>query len=108
MALGSRTFAALCGRASDVGVFGVVSVADSPPQAGVEFRLGKDYLLGMNGFDRVESHREVTRILDINDQFRPSMRCNLTNGAKSVLAVCKKDLESFLDLFAHNNLSEPD
>jgi hypothetical protein len=46
----------------------------------------------MNGFDGVERHHEITRVLDVDHQLRPPVRRHLPDGAEFLAAVRYKGL----------------
>jgi len=63
--------------ASDSRVLDVVRMTDRLPQAVIELVAIDDDLLRMHGFDGAERDREITGVLDVDDQFR-YLPCGLT------------------------------
>jgi hypothetical protein len=55
----------------------------------------------MDGFDGLERHDEVPRILDVDHQFGPPVRGHLTHRAEHLTAVGSKYLISYRNLFSH-------
>ena len=88
--------------ASGAGFFLVVRMTNRPAKASVELRAIQDHFFRMHRLDRVQRHRELTCVLDIDHQMRMILRSDLPNCAKFLAAIGNESLESHFNFFLHD------
>src|SRR5947209_5616257 len=92
-----------CGSVSEAGLFGIVRVADRVAKPLVELRAVQHHLLRMHRLNRGHRDREVTGILDIDNNLGPSIRRDDAHSAELLASVGSKRLESNFDFFLHGS-----
>jgi len=56
----------------------------------------------MDSLDCIKRHDKVPRILDVDHQLRPAVRCDLTHRAEHLATVSNKHLISYCDCVSHD------
>jgi hypothetical protein len=90
---------------SCAGLFRVVRVADSVTEPAIQLRAVQDDFFEMHRFDSFDRDRELSGVLDVEYQFRPTAGRNLTHRAEFLATVRDKCLKSNFDFFLHDAIS---
>jgi len=85
---------------SSAGLLIVMRMADRFPQTPIKFAAVQDHFLRMHRLNRVERHRKVAGILDIDNEFFPR---NLPHSANLFAPVSSERLKSNFNFFLHRN-----
>src|ERR1700674_722605 len=82
-------------------------MADRLTETTIKLCAVQDHLFRMHRFDRVERDRKVTCVLDVDNKFRPAVRCYLADRTEFLATVGNERLESYFDLLWHDLLPLP-
>ena len=75
-------------------------MADRLSQTPIEFAAVEDHFLRMHRLNRVERHRKVAGILDVDHKF---LRRNLPHRAKLLATIRSERLKPYFNFFLHCN-----
>lgn len=87
---------------SGAGLFSIMGVADRATQPMIEFGAVQDDLFRMHRFDGVDRDREITGVLDVDNEFRPATWCNLPHGAELLATIGSEGLKTDFNFFLHD------
>jgi hypothetical protein len=86
-------------------LFRIVRVADSMTEPAIQLRAVQDDFFEMHRFDSFDRDGELSGILDVDYQLRPTAGRNLAHRAEFLATVRDKCLKSNFDFFLHDAIS---